>query len=391
MKFAGVDLHKKTLMVVVVNDKREKLVTRRLKCAERAAIVEFFRELGVFRAVVEATASYEWFVQLIEPLAEKVVLAHPGKVRIIAESKRKTDKFDAVVLAKLLAADEVPEAYRPTCAQRDHRRLVRHRARIQQRITAVKNQMRRILSDHNADCPALFQQTLVAALANVAVSDCERFELEQLDAQLTLLGQQLAAAAKRIKEFARTLPAKEQEDREILKSIPQVGEVTSETVLAELAGPERFSSQKKVTAYAGLVPGRRSSDGKSQELHIEKTGSGLLRWVLVEAAWRLVRAEPMWGVIFEDLSRRKGKKKAIVAIARRRLCLMHGLLIRRERYDGSKLTRTGKALILRLNPEPREPASDTPAAPRTRKKRASPPGARKRSASRSGRPRAAQT
>lgn len=379
MKFVGVDLHKKTLMVVVLNDKREKLVTRRLKCTEPETIRKFFEELGEFRAVVEATASYEWFVQLVEPLAEKVVLAHPGKVRIIAESKRKTDKFDAVVLAKLLAADEVPEAYRPTPEQRDHRRLVRHRARIQQRITAVKNPIRRILSDHNADIPGLFQETFEETLAKIELSDCERFEVEQLAAQLTLLTQQLAVATKRIKAFTKKLSAKEQEDREILTSIPQIGEVTTETVLAELAGPERFSSQKKVTSYAGFVPGRRSSDGKSKELHIEKTGSGLLRWVLVEAAWRLTRSEPMWGVIFEDLSRRKGKKKAIVAIARRLLCLMHGLLIRRERYDGSKITPTGTALIRRRNPELRESPPPTGAAASTPRKRLK-SGSRRRTA-----------
>jgi transposase len=280
-------------------------------------------------------------------------------MRVIAESKRKTDKYDARVLARALAADEVPEAYRPTALQRDHRRLVRLRSTIQKRITAIKNQVRRVFSDHNADFPDLFDSPLSESTAGVAFSEIERFELEQLDAQRQLLDTQLAAVTKRIRAFAKTLPAKEREDREILASIPQVGEVTTEVVLAELAGPERFSSQKKAVAYAGLVPGRRSSDGKTKELHIEKTGSGALRWVLVEAAWRLVRVEPMWGVIFDDLSRRKGKKKAIVAIARRLLCLMVGLLHRRERYDALKLRHAGMEVIYRAHPELRD-APDTP-------------------------------
>src|SRR5687768_583279 len=109
MKFAGVDLHKKSLLVCVVDCKKDVLVTKRLMCSEVDAVRTFFQELGEFQAVVEATASYEWFVQLIEPFAGKVVLAHPGKMRVIAESKRKTDKYDARVLAKALAADEVPE------------------------------------------------------------------------------------------------------------------------------------------------------------------------------------------------------------------------------------------------------------------------------------------
>ena len=58
-------------------------------------IVAFFKKLGKFQAVVEATASYEWFVRLLEPLAERIVLAHPKKLRVIAESTRKSDKIDA--------------------------------------------------------------------------------------------------------------------------------------------------------------------------------------------------------------------------------------------------------------------------------------------------------
>jgi transposase len=372
MKFAGVDLHKRSLLVCVVDCNRNVLVTKRLMCSDVDAVRAFFQELGEFQAVVEATASYEWFVQLIEPFAGKVVLAHPGKMRVIAESKRKTDKYDARVLARALAADEVPEAYRPTPLQRDHRRLVRLRSTIQKRITAIKNQVRRIFSDHNADFPDLFETPLSESIAAVTFSEIERFELEQLDAQRQLLDTQLAAVTKRIRAFVKTLPAKEREDREILESVPQIGEVTSEVVLAELAGPERFSSQKKAVAYAGLVPGRRSSDGKTKELHIEKTGSGLLRWVLVEAAWRLVRTEPMWGVIFNDLARRKGKKKAIVAIARRLLCLMVGLLHRRERYDAAKLRHAGLEVIYRAHPELRD-APETPPkkkTPKTRSRRA---------------------
>jgi hypothetical protein len=68
--------------------------------------------------VVEATASYEWFVQLVEPFAKRVVLAHPGKLRVIAESTRKSDNLDAKLLAGILASGHIPQAYRPTLRQR---------------------------------------------------------------------------------------------------------------------------------------------------------------------------------------------------------------------------------------------------------------------------------
>jgi len=101
MKYAGIDLHKKTITVWVVNQDRERFDHKRLACSAPAMIVDYFRSLGEFQAVVEATASYEWLVRLIEPLAQRVVLAHPGKLRVIAESTRKSDKIDALILTLL--------------------------------------------------------------------------------------------------------------------------------------------------------------------------------------------------------------------------------------------------------------------------------------------------
>ena len=113
-------------------------------------ILRFFEGLGTFQAVVEATASYEWLWQLLEPVADRLVLAHPKKLRVIAESTRKSDQLDAQVLAEFLAMDMIPEAYRPTPRQRQHRAWsgtgVSHG-----RITALKNKIRRIFSDYNAD------------------------------------------------------------------------------------------------------------------------------------------------------------------------------------------------------------------------------------------------
>ena len=102
--------------------------------------------------------------------------------------------------------------------------------------------------------------------------------------------------------------------------------VTVDVVVSELGDVRRFRSAKKVCAYAGLAPGQRESAGHSKQLGITKEGSKLLRWVLVEAAWQLVYRTNRWKAIFEALSRRTGKKKAIVAVARRLLCVMVSML-----------------------------------------------------------------
>ena len=94
MRYVGVDLHKQTISLCVVElaGRERKVVQRkRFRCEDEEAIFSYFAGLGPYEAVVEATASYEWFVKLIEPTAARVVLAHPGKLRVIAESKKKSD------------------------------------------------------------------------------------------------------------------------------------------------------------------------------------------------------------------------------------------------------------------------------------------------------------
>jgi transposase len=159
MLYVGVDLHKKTISICVVKleERKRKVASRKqFLCSDTERITRFFQELGPCQVVVEATASYDWFVALVEPFAERVVLAHPKKLRVIAQSKNKTDKIDAWTLAEFLALDMIPEAYRPTPRQRQHRVLVRYRYYAQKRTVSVRNKIRHILAGYNADVAELF-------------------------------------------------------------------------------------------------------------------------------------------------------------------------------------------------------------------------------------------
>lgn len=336
MKYVGVDLHKNSIslcVIVKVRGKRKVKARRTYPCRMPERIRKFFESLGKFQVVVEATASYEWFLQLIEDLADRLVVAHPKKLRVIAESKRKTDKIDAQVLAEFLAMDMIPEAYRPPPRVREHRVLVRHRCWLQGRITSVKCKIRHKLAHYNRDMAALFTARGEEHLQQVNMSDADRFEVEALRQQLTLLEEQLKQAEAKLKEFGQKAPAPEREAREILDTIPQVGPVTIDVVLSELGDWRRFRSAKKVVAYAGLDPGCRSSDTKRHDLHISKEGSRRLRWALVEAAWRLIGRYRRWGSVYEKLKRNTGSaKKAIVGVARRLLCVMFAMLRTGQAY-----------------------------------------------------------
>lgn len=332
MNFVGVDLHKKSITVCVMNETFKVLETRRFFCDETTLIAVFFERLGECQVAVEATASYEWFLRLVEPFAKRLVLAHPKKLRVIAESTRKSDKLDARVLAEFLARDMLPESYCPTPRQRDHRRLVRHRQWLTKRSTALKNRIHRVLADYNTSLSGGFARIKQDWLDQLPLSDVDRFVLDDLRGELERIRAALRKVNRKLAEFAKEGNEVETENREILRSIPQVGAVTTEVVLSELADPARFSSGKKATAYAGMAPGQRESAGKRQELHIEKNGSRMLRWALVEAAWRIVRKSPHWFGVYERLRPRMGKKRAIVAIARRLLCVMISMLKSRQRY-----------------------------------------------------------
>jgi transposase len=335
MKYVGVDLHKKVIVlcvVVVVGGRRQVLLRRTLACHATAAIREFFASLGPFQVAVEATAAYEWFLELIEGQAERIVLVHPRKMRIIAESRRKTDRLDAQILAEFLAADELPEAWRPTPRVRQHRALVRQRDAHRRRIAGLKCRLRNLLAHYNADIPHLFGVAGRAHVRQTPLNASDRFVADQLIAELDFQLQLRSATDRRLLEFAASAPVAEREARAVLESVPGIGPVTTEIILSELGDIRRFRAQSDVVQYAGLAPGVRESAGVRRGQGITKEGSRLLRWTMIELAWRLVAKTRRWGFLYEKLKTRCGVKKAIVAVARRVLCVLVSMLKSGQRY-----------------------------------------------------------
>src|SRR5271157_5431656 len=146
----------------------------------------------------------------------------------------------------------------------------------------------------------------------VRLSDVDRFVIKLLWAEWQDHLAQRLAVSKKLKAFVAKAPQREAEAREILKTAPEVSPVTAEVILSELGDISRFRNAKTVCAYAELVPVvRQSGERKSKDMKITKEGSGLLRWALVETAWRLVGKSPKWAALFSRLRHRSGKKRAI--------------------------------------------------------------------------------
>jgi len=332
MRYVGIDLHKRSLTVCVIDNAGGDTFDRKIGCSQVDQILEFFEELGKFEAVIEASATYEWLWELLEPIAQRIVLAHPKKIRIIAESMKKTDRHDAYFLAWLLSQDSVPEASRPTPRQREYQHLVSHRRYLVQMRTKIRVQIRSILAARNLDVKALFTRKGREYVETLELPGAERFRVGQLLAFLDDIGEQIKTAERELTRFRREAAKEDKRNHDIVKSVPGCGDLISDIVLASLGDVGRFSSIQKVTAYSGLVPGFRESDKKRRELGITKEGPRILRWALVQAAWRATQFSAHWRSVYERIAKRRGKKKAIVAVARRLLGVIYTLLKNQSDY-----------------------------------------------------------
>lgn len=329
MRFIGADLHKKSITFCVVEIVSGKTVVkhrRRMLCRDVEGLERFLASQMPCRLVVEATIGYEWFAGLAEKTVKRVVLAHAGKLRVIAESTRKTDKIDAFVLAEFLAKEMIPEAWRPTARVRQHRSLVRRRRKVQSRITSIKNTIRGLLTRYNADRRDLFTRIGWKATLKLDLLEQERWLLTDLWEDLQQQTERLKKLDLRLQEFAAEAPVREAEARALLATMPGVGPITIDTVLAELGDWERFRCADAVVSFAGLDPGVRSSDDRRKNLRLTKAGSPLLRWIMIQLAHRLKRTTLRWRCLFEQIAKRSGRKKATCAVARRLLLVMYAML-----------------------------------------------------------------
>ncbi|MEO2016834.1 MAG: transposase [Fuerstiella sp.] len=135
-----------------------------------------------------------------------------------------------------------------------------------------------------------------------------------------------ASLAEKTAERVVLAPVREAEARAVLATMPGVGPVTIETVLAELGDWRRLHNADAVVSFAGLDPGVRDSYGRRKNMHLTKVGSPLPRWIKSQLAHRMKRTTARWQNLFEQISRRVGKKKATCAIARRLLLVVYAML-----------------------------------------------------------------
>ena len=314
MWYVGLDVHWKTssLCILDENGRRVKRMTIRSHWPE--VVAECGRIARPFAICFEASCGYGYLHEAFSKIAQRVVVAHPGQLRLIFRSKRKNDRIDAERLAKLLYLDEVPAAYVPSVKTRHWREMIEYRQRLVAKRVRCKNGLRALLRSRALVAPrGLWSGKGVAWLGEVDVGD------ELADLRRAMLLEELGVLDRQVQQVTRVLDgiAKSHPGVIVLRTIPGVGPRTAEALAAYIADPERFGRGRQAGAYFGLVPCQDASAGMNRLGHITRQGPATARKLLVEAAWQVIRRSDPVRERFERIAAGKPdrRKIALVAIA----------------------------------------------------------------------------
>jgi transposase len=267
---------------------------------------------------IETVGFYRWLWDLLEPVCDKLVLADATQCRALAGRRLKTDREDALNVAELLSAGRCPLAWAPDSAVAELRSRTRQRNRLSRWHAKVLHVVKGVLNAINfpgparADAAAL-HRWLEASHARLA--DHHRVVIEDAVDQLVMIERQIERAERAIERIVQC-------DRfkrifEILDSIPGVALVAGATILAEVGDFKRFPDRRAIACYAGLTPRVFNSADTVRHGRISKAGPRELRWTLQQVAWTIIRDDGHTRGMFVRISKRAGRKKAAVAIARR--------------------------------------------------------------------------
>jgi transposase len=309
----GVDLHRKTVVIAAVTDNGEVFDPVTIACSEERAIVRTFKKLTPFRAVVEASASYRWFHDLISSHGT-VLLAHPLKLRAMIQRRSKTDKLDSMLLAQLLRIDQVPLAYIPSRRYQYLREVTRYRVRLGRDRSQLKVAVQSLLARNNRYAP--YRDTCGVRgrrwLLRQDFGLPDNHVRDDLVKRLDFMDMQIGALDERIEELREEYP-----ELESILDMYGMGVYTGLLIIGEIGDVERFRTPRQVGAYAGLTARVNQSGGHCYHGHITKQGSNWLRWALVQVAMRVIKGDTKLANFYSRIRKRSSSKIARVAVARK--------------------------------------------------------------------------
>jgi transposase len=339
MVYVGLDVSGKSLVAYAVNERKQRVFTGE-QPAPRAGLRALVRQVGTGSKLVafEAGNQLKWIAETLKSMAGvEVHVVHPNEVKWITESRGKTDRVDAKKLAELARAGILPRAVHVVEGPvRELRELVSARQQLQSKRIALINTIRGYVYQEGHRLPAKFFAGAAwrEKLARVPVSAPLRLIIQTFMASIEALvtaEQQLTQRLVAIQD--RRCP--------LLESMPAIGPMASRVVLSAVDEAQRFDDQKAVANYGALAPTSYQSGAVRQVGRINRDGRGEVRRVLLQCAHTVVRmksagAKPLQQ-FYARIARRRGKKIAVVALARKLLTTAYGVLKSGQPYDPRKL------------------------------------------------------
>lgn len=342
MLYAGLDLASQESHLYVMDSNGKKVMSCRL-ASSKASLGKALRPLlkrGLCLAV-EAGGSTRWVHEYVLSLGVgEVLVVNPNKVRLIAESKKKTDKVDAKLLAELYRIDGLPEpVHMPSAAAHELRMLIKSRTGLVESRTKIINTVRGFLRGQGITLPARYLVTeshwdsvikkRVLDKATRLVLACYRDTFCALSASLKAIEAEIKARGKADNRVVN------------LQGVPGIGIHCATALVSAVDEVNRFKTGKHLASYCGLTPTVRNSGEREISGHINRQGRSEVRRVFVQAAHVLASskshgARPLqrW---FEGVRTRRGYKTAIVALARRLVTICFYLLRDNIEYDPTRL------------------------------------------------------
>jgi len=330
MNYIGIDLHKRFSQFTVLGEEGQIIDRRRIDNREEEILSHLNNFDKPSKAVIEATFAYGWLADLLTDNKIEVMLAHPQKVKAIASAQIKTDKVDSEILAKLLRADLIPQAYYCQKEEREVKELLRCRGSLVGLKTQIKNKIHSLLHKANVrgdeKFTDLFGKEGRRFLNSLSLGEKSTFALKEYLSILDVLDERIKETSDEIKEvFVKDEQAK------FLARLPGLGYYTSLILSKEIGSIQRFKTAKNLVSYAGLAPTTFQSGEHTRHGRI-KQGNKYIRWVLIEAVPKTIKKDKVLKDFYLKILSKKGHNKAKIATARKMLAQIWYLLTYRKEF-----------------------------------------------------------
>tara|TARA_Y100000310_G_C20613442_1_gene779268 strand:+ start:68 stop:1084 length:1017 start_codon:yes stop_codon:yes gene_type:complete len=338
MYYIGWDVHKNKISGATLNSKGAILNESEFEHSFQGAksYLEGYPPEHTHIAMESSSQIYKLYDYLIKNKYD-VKVAHAKEMHRITKSSKKHDRRDALILAKHLLADDIPESYIPSKEARNKRAIVRARIGFVQERTRFKNKVQSILQQNGYSIKGeSFTKKWLEKFSKL------EFE-EETKHQLGLYVNQVKELSKLVEKYNEKIAkfAKGNKDVKILSSIPGIAELTSSVILTELDNYNRFNHYKQVASYVGIIPTTKASGEKRFHGRLTKDGNKYIKWALIQGAGSAGKTKTQIGRYFRRKLVKKGYQKACVATAHKMLRVVFSLLKKQEMYSDSLVEKSG--------------------------------------------------